>query len=210
MFLALDRDVTPTLAQDYVEWHRGRSIYTLWYLTVDCPQLSTYAQALQQDFAPWLFAPNTRQLHITLYVCGFWQQEKCYNDDFVAEQLKLQKNRLDQLDLSPFSLQVHGLNSFESALFLHVHDQEGHLDKIRHALSGVHPEIAALDYCPHITLGLYAKACSGQEIWSLIKQMDTPSFELQVHGLHFGGYQAQVLQGPLHCIDYYRLGEEHA
>ena len=210
MFLTLDRDVTPTIPQDYAAWHRGRSIYSLWYLSLDCPELVNYAKALQQRFSDYLFTPNTRQLHITLFVCGFWQTPSRYSDDFSPWQLQQQQQQLDQLDLSSFSLQIQGINSFESALFLQVHDPKGHLNTIRRALSTVHTEIAPLDYCPHITLGLYRHACSGQEIWSLIDQMDTPSFELNIQALHFGGYQAQVLQGPLQVLHEYRLGEAYA
>jgi hypothetical protein len=36
--------------------------------------------------------------------------------------------------------------------------------------------------------------------------MPTPNFEVQVKALSFGGYQANVLQGPLHIIETYPLG----
>lgn len=206
MFLQADTFVIPTLKQDYPEWHLGRPWFSLWYLDIENAELTAYCEKLKQQFSQLLFQPNVRQLHITLFVCGFWQQQPHYPDDFSPVQLHLQKQRLDELQLAPFHLTVQGINSFDSALFLEVQDHTQSLHKIRQAFAAQHQEIAPLSYCPHITLGLYHQALPSQQILDLIAAIETPSFELEVKSLSFGAYQANILQGPLQVLDRYSLG----
>jgi hypothetical protein len=71
VFLQANHSVVPTLKQYYPEWHLGRPIFALWYLEINAVALLAYCQQLKQQFSAFLFQPNMRQLHITLFVCGF-------------------------------------------------------------------------------------------------------------------------------------------
>lgn len=144
-----------------------------------------------------LFRPNTRQFHITLYICGFYAAKKYWEDDFLESQFQQQVQALRQLRLKPFQLKVGGINSFDSALFVDVQDQSQQLAHIRQALSAGGAEIAALQYHPHITLGLYQTACSTNLILQRIQNLPVQYFDLDIHHLNFGYYQSHTLQGEL-------------
>ncbi len=101
------------------------------------------------------------------------------------------------MQLEPFQLKVGGINSFDSALFVEVQDQSQQLARIRQALSVGGAEIAALQYHPHITLGLYQTACSTNLILQRIQNLPVQYFDLDIHHLNFGYYQAHTLQGQL-------------
>ena len=197
MFIQANQYVIPTQQHDYPEWHRGRERYVLWYLAVQHPALECYLQQLKQQFSDVLFRPNTRQFHITLYICGFYAAKKHWEDDFLESQFQQQVQALQQLQLEPFQLKVGGINSFDSALFVEVQDQSQQLARIRQALSVGGAEIAALQYHPHITLGLYQTACSTNLILQRTQNLPVQYFDLDIHHLNFGYYQAHTLQGQL-------------
>ena len=197
VFIQANQYVIPTQQHDYPEWHRGRERYVLWYLAVQHPALECYLQQLKQQFSDVLFRPNTRQFHITLYICGFYAAKKHWEDDFPESQFQQQVQALQQLQLEPFQLKVGGINSFDSALFVEVQDQSQQLARIRQALSVGGAEIAALQYHPHITLGLYQTACSTNLILQCIQNLPVQYFDLDIHHLNFGYYQSHTLQGEL-------------
>lgn len=206
MFIQANQYVIPTQQHDYPEWHRGRERYVLWYLAVQHPALECYLQQLKQQFSDVLFRPNTRQFHITLYICGFYAAKKHWEDDFPESQFQQQVQALQQLQLEPFQLKVGGINSFDSALFVEVQDQSQQLARIRQALSVGGAEIAALQYHPHITLGLYQTACSTNLILQRIQNLPVQYFDLNIRHLNFGYYQAKTLQGPLFSSYQFPLG----
>ena len=74
------------------------------------------------------------------------------------------KGNFKKEDIAPFQLKIGSVDSFSSALFVEVQDIENILSHIRQKLDTVSNEIAALDYCPHITLGLYKKDYSSNLI----------------------------------------------
>ena len=196
MFLKHSIPVVPTLAQDYPEWHKGRTAFSLWYLEVHSPELLNYLEQLRAEFSDFLFQPNTRQFHITLFICGFWEPYRQFDDDFIFQQLDAQTLQLQELNLSPFKLKTGKINSFESALFIEIEDSEQALQQIRQQLSPCSSEIAPLSYCPHITLGLYSHAFNGNELFRRADEIEQQSFELKIQQLTFGAYAAQQLQGP--------------
>ena len=197
MFIQANQYVIPTQQHDYPEWHRGRERYVLWYLAVQHPALECYLQQLKQQFSDVLFRPNTRQFHITLYICGFYAAKKHWEDDFLESQFQQQVQALQQLQLEPFQLKVGGINSFDSALFVEVQDQSQQLARIRQALSVGGAEIAALQYHPHITLGLYQAEHSTNHILERIQNTAVQHFDLNIRHLNFGYYQSHTLQGEL-------------
>ena len=80
------------------------------------------------------------------------------------------------------------------------------LEKIRSQLALVSNEIAALQYCPHITIGLYSDAWSSDLVLERIKSFEAKRIKIQVNQLTFGYYNAQILQGLLYPYHQMVLG----
>ncbi|AYA68362.1 2'-5' RNA ligase family protein [Acinetobacter sp. WCHA55] len=206
VFLQPNSTVIPTEDRDYPEWHLGRERYALWYIEVDDPILISYLTQLREQFSDLLYQSNQRQFHITLFVAGFWVEQAIHSDDFVRAQLTQQLEHLKNLKLESFQLKMGALNSFESALFLKVDDTAGVLDKIRKTLLHTSQEVAALSYCPHITLGLYREAVSSDHVLTRMAEIEDINYSLNISKLTFGFYQADVLQGPLFSHTQIKLG----
>lgn len=208
MFLQPSQTVIPTLTHDYAEWHQGRHDYSLWYLEIIDSKLLDYLDQLRLQFAEFLYTPNDRQFHITLFISGFLtQQPKQFDDDFSQVELEQHIQQLTQNFNSSFKLKTSKINSFESALFVEIDDSNGSLSRIRDLFYQFSNEVAALDYCPHITLGLYKDAINSDVIFDRINTIEPQEFEFEVDHLTFGTYQAQILQGPLEAYHQHRLGK---
>ncbi|EML4808609.1 2'-5' RNA ligase family protein [Acinetobacter baumannii] len=204
--------MVPTPIRDYSEWHLGRQNYALWYLEINDQKLVHYLDQLRAHFSEFLVEPNHRQYHVTLFICGFLTHEtKVHCDDFSFTEFEQHKKVLIQENFAPFQLKIGSVDSFSSALFVEVQDTENNLSLIRQKLGIVSNEIAALDYCPHITLGLYKKDYSSnlilQKISQLPVQYTQAEFDLKVEYLSFGYYQAQILQGQLYPYQHLFLGD---
>nr|WP_277604091.1 MULTISPECIES: 2'-5' RNA ligase family protein [unclassified Acinetobacter] len=196
-----------TEVRDYPEWHFGRSNYALWYIDVDQPELIEYLDEIRAQFADLLVPNPQRQFHITIFVCGFLtSSEKQYDDDFQIQQLQQQIKLVEALQLKPFELEITQIDSFSSALFLQIKDQQGVLTQIRQQFARVSEEIAALEYCPHITLGLYGEAWPSAMVLQRIQQQSLKTMKIQVKKLTFGYYKAQILQGLLYPYRQIKLG----
>lgn len=216
--------VVPTCAQDYPEWHKGRSVFSLWYLELHSPELLAYLEQLRAAFSDFLFQPNSRQFHITLFICGFLNSEihspnaqnseapnsaiQYQYDDFSLQHLQAQFQKLQSATLTSFKLKTGRINSFESALFIEIEDPNNHLDRIRQQLYQCSDEIAPLRYCPHITIGLYGHALNSDEVFARIQAMEQRCFEFDVQQLTFGSYTAQQLQGELTAHHQLQLGAQ--
>ncbi|WP_336025955.1 2'-5' RNA ligase family protein [Acinetobacter pittii] len=202
----------PTSIRDYPEWHLGRQNYALWYLEINDQKIADYLDALRAHFSEFLLEPNSRQYHITLFICGFLNHEtKVYSDDFIFSEFEQQREILKKEDFAPFHLKIGSVDSFSSALFVQIQETENILSQIRQKLGLVSNEIAALEYCPHITLGLYKKDYSSDLILRKISQLPVQykqaEFDLKVEHLTFGYYQAQTLQGKLYPYQHLFLGD---
>ena len=210
MFLQSDYLTIPTETHDYPEWHKGREDYALWYVEIDHPELFAYLNQLRQTFANYLYQPNTRQFHITLFICGFLtDQQSQFDDDFIIQKFQQQVKLLVKNNLNIFQLKTGQIQSFESALFVEIFDIENSLSNIRSLFSRKHLEISALDYCPHITLGLYSKAFESSEIFAKIQQIPQQYFNISVDHLTFGLYKAKILQGQLYPYQQVHLMSQH-
>lgn len=217
MFLQSESLTVPTETHDYPEWHKGRMHYALWYLEIQHPELLEYLAQLRQHFSNYLFQPITRQFHITLYICGFYENNQStrnvfFDDDFSQQQFQQQFELLKNIEIQPFRLKTGKVRSFNSALFIEIDDVENSLSKIRHFLSKVSPEIAALNYCPHITLGLYSDVFNSEAIFQKMSEFPQKSFDLLVTHLTFGCYESKILQGQLTALHQYSLhsNDSHA
>ncbi len=210
MFLQPSQYTIATQSHDYPDWHQGREHYALWYIDIQQPEILDYLHDLRQQFADVLLQPNIRQFHITLFVCGFLtENSKKLDDDFPEYNIKLQQQLLEQLQLQPIILKIGAIQSFDSALYIEILDPQNSLSKIRCQFSQQHHEPAALEYTPHITLGLYHSAIKGEEIYKKINQIQQTSFQLNVEHLSFGVYKAKILQGELYPIQQFSL-QQHS
>ncbi|MEQ1160295.1 2'-5' RNA ligase family protein [Acinetobacter calcoaceticus] len=204
--------MVPTSLRDYPEWHLGRQNYALWYLEINDQKLVDYLDGLRAHFSDFLLEPNSRQYHVTLFICGFLTDEsKAYKDDFSFSEFEQQREILRKKNFASFELKIGSVDSFSSALFVEIQDTENILSLIRQKLGTVSNEIAALDYCPHITLGLYRENYNSdlilQKISELPVQYKHAEFELKIEHLKFGYYQAQTLQGKLYPYQHLFLGD---
>ncbi|WP_420001085.1 2'-5' RNA ligase family protein [Acinetobacter sp. LF10] len=207
MLLQASTQLIATELRDYPEWHLGRSDYGLWYIEIDQPELIRYLDQVRTPFSNLLIPSNQRQYHITLFVCGFLTADvKKYDDDFQIAQLNRQIDLVKQLQLKPFELEITQIDSFSSALFLHIKDKDHVLAQIRQQFAQLSGEIAALEYCPHITLGLYREAWLSDIVLERIQQHSIKTINIEVKKLTFGYYKAQILQGFLYPYQQIELG----
>jgi len=207
VLLQAETQLIATEIRDYPEWHKGRSDYGLWYIEIDQPELIQYLDEIQAQFSGLLLPAQQRQYHITLFVCGFLQPfTHQYDDDFQIQQLQHQIKSLEALQLTTFELEIRQIDSFSSALFLHIKDQDHVLAQIRQQFAQVSGEIAALEYCPHITLGLYREAWLSDIVLERIQQLSIKTINVEVKKLTFGYYKAQILQGFLYPYQQIELG----
>ena len=207
MLLQASSQLIATDIRDYPEWHRGRSDYGVWYIEICQPELIHYLNKIRAQFSDLLIESNQRQYHITLFVCGFLtSHHPNFDDDFEIKTLSDQIKLIQQLQLEPFELEITQINSFSSALFLHIHDQKNILSKIRKQLAQSSTEIAAVDYCPHITLGLYRENWPSDLVLQRIQKLPRKNMKIQVNQLTFGYYKAQILQGLLYPYHQIQLG----
>lgn len=207
MLLQASTQLISTERRDYPEWHYGRSDFAVWYIDIDQAAVIQYLDNIKTKFSDLLIDSNQRQYHITLFVCGFLTPKSShYDDDFEIDTLKQQIQALNSLEIEPFELEITQLDSFSSALFLQVEDNNKILAKIRQQLTQYSDEIAALEYCPHITLGLYNDAWESDLVLDRIQSIAIKPFKIQVKYLTFGYYKAQILQGLLYPYQQIRLG----
>ncbi|WP_173910546.1 2'-5' RNA ligase family protein [Acinetobacter sp. Marseille-Q1618] len=196
----------PTLSHDYAEWHQGRENYALWYIEITEPTLLKYLNRLREHFSAFLFQPNIRQFHITLFICGFLTQNNpVLNDDFPTLHLEQQIQEIIQQAFKSFKVSTGNIQSFDSALFVEVLDLKNSLSNIRTLLAKNHSEIAALQYLPHITLGLYNQAYSATQIFQTIENIPQKHFEINIEHLTFGYYKAKIIQGQLFAHQHIHL-----
>ena len=207
MLLQASSQLIATDIRDYPEWHRGRSDYGVWYIEICQPKLIHYLNEIRAQFSDLLIQSNQRQYHITLFVCGFLtSHHPNFDDDFEIKTLSDQIKLIQQLQLEPFELEITQINSFSSALFLHIDDQKNILSKIRKQLAQSSTEIAAVDYCSHITLGLYRENWPSDLVLQRIQKLPLKKMKVQINQLIFGYYKAQILQGLLYPYHQVELG----
>lgn len=183
--------------RDYPEWHRGRARYGVWLAPVFDPALHDYIRALRQRLSDLLYPSPQRQLHLTLFVCGFEQPTSVMDDDFTPAQLRRQIELLGRARGGPCALPLGPVDSFASAVFIPVGDPEGRLSRWRHALEHAGREIRQAAYVPHITLGLYRRKVAANDLRARLSEIDLPPVSLMVTELHYATYCARTHFGPL-------------
>jgi 2'-5' RNA ligase len=190
---------------DYPEWRRGRDRYGVWIIPVDAPELLDYIDATRHRLADLLYPALQRQPHLTLFVCGFEQPTCTEDDDFSPAQLRAQIGSLQGLRGSACSLPLGALDSFASAAFIAVHDPIGQLAQWRSALGLAAKEVRQAVYVPHITLGLYKRKATADEIRQRLGELEPPPTSLRISQLHYATYKASLHFGPLETKHIVRL-----
>ena len=191
--------------RDYPEWHRQRQRYGVWIILVNDPVLLDYIEAARRRLADLLHPPQQRQPHLTLFVCGFEQQLRVADDDFSPTQLHDQIESLQGLRGVAYALSLGAPDSFASAAFIPVMDPSGQLIQWRCALELAAKEIRQATYVPHITLGLYKRKASAEEVRQRLREIDAPSVSLRISQLDYATYDARLQFGPLETRHVVRL-----
>lgn len=200
-FIHADKTL-PAIKRDYPEWHKGRDRYFLWAITLRNDSVSAKINAIKPTLASYLVHPYIRQLHITLYVCGFMVKEKNFNDNYDMVTRERQIALLQQLDLTSFDLSLGAVNSFLSAPFVEIIDPTGSLIQIRKTLLSLHDEIRTTEFTPHITLGIYKDEYNCQEISKVLQSYESFADEkLCVNKLSLMSYSATDIGSSL-CVEH--------
>jgi 2'-5' RNA ligase len=71
------------------------------------------------------------------------------------------------------------------------------LTRWRCALELAVKEVRQSTYVPHITLGLYKRKATAQEVRERLSGIGTPSMSLRISQLHYATYDARLHFGPL-------------
>jgi 2'-5' RNA ligase len=191
--------------RDYPEWHRQRQRYGVWVVPVNDPVLLNYIEATRLKLADLLHPSQQRQPHLTLFVCGFEQPSRVADDDFSPTQLRDQIESLQGLRGAACSLPLGAPDSFASAAFIPVMDPSGQLTQWRCALEVATNEVRQASYVPHITLGLYKRKATAQDVRQRLREIDAPSMSLRISQLHYATYDARLHFGPLETQHVVRL-----
>jgi 2'-5' RNA ligase len=191
--------------RDYPEWHRQRQRYGVWIIPVSDPVLLDYIEAAQRRLANLLHPSQQRQPHLTLFVCGFEQQSRVADDDFSPAQLHDQIESLQGLRGAACALSLGAPDSFASAAFIPVMDPSGQLTQWRFALEAAVNEVRQATYVPHVTLGLYKRKATAEEVRQRLREIDAPSTSLRIDQLHYATYDARLQFGPLETQHIVRL-----
>ena len=191
--------------RDYPEWHRQRQRYGVWVIPVNDPVLLDYIEAARRRLADLLHPSQQRQPHLTLFVCGFAQQVAVADDDFSPIQLSNQIESLQNLRGVACAHPLGAPDSFATAAFIPVIDSSGQLTQWRRALEGSAKEVRQANYLPHITLGLYKRKATAEEVRQRLREIDAPSMSLRISQLHYATYDARLHFGSLETRHVVRL-----
>jgi 2'-5' RNA ligase len=150
--------------RNFPEWHKGRQRYYVWCIDVDSSEVLDRFIAAKHQYSHFIVQPYERQAHVTIAAAGFLVPNSLYNDDISIQYIEQKMARIKSARLSPFTLKVGGVNSFQSALFLEVMDSENGLQKLRQLILEDKMDFRSADYVPHITLGVYNNMYAVSEV----------------------------------------------
>jgi 2'-5' RNA ligase len=195
--LQQNKETIPSPLHDHPDWHHGRQVYSVWLIELGGREAAQKVDAAREHLSPFLITPYRRQPHITIFVCGFLADAPQYDDDYSPGQFERHAHLLKEAAVRPFTVEIGGLNSFASAPFLEVVDQEGGLGRVRELLSAAGKEIGRSTYTPHITVGLYSRAFPGSMVIERISSFPKDPCRLTVDRITFATYQARETAGAL-------------
>ncbi|WP_367854368.1 2'-5' RNA ligase family protein [Rhodanobacter lycopersici] len=164
---------------------------------MDDPALLDYIASVQRRLADLLHPMAQRQPHLTVFVCGFEQPSRIWDDDFSQAQFQAQILALHRTCGTSFALPLTAPDSFASAAFVTVGDPQGRLAAWREVLGSESREVRQAAYVPHITLGLYRRRVSAEIVRQRVGEVEAPPAPLRVDSLHYATFDARLQSGPL-------------
>jgi len=187
--------------RDYPEWRRDRERYAVWLIDADFAPIRQHVQAAREHLRN-LLSLHQRPAHITLFVCGFWVDQARLDDDFDPTMLAAQLRVLSAATMTPFTLTLGGLDSFDSAAFLRIGGADEKLELLRAALGQGSKEIRQTPYTPHLTVGLYRERFDKRDVAQQLAAFpESGPIELQVDRIHFAIYRARELGGAFEIVE---------
>ena len=187
----------PTPIRDFPDWHRGRGEYAVWMIELARDGVLAKVEAARKHLSGFLLDSYRRQPHVTLFVCGFLADAPRFDDDYCLSQLDAHLQLLSNANIPPFSIEIGGLNSFASAPFLEVHDNEGGIEHIRALLSTLGREVDRDAFTPHVTVGLYPGAFSTSAVIGKLAAFPGEPVSVAVEQITFAAYLPSEISGPL-------------
>jgi 2'-5' RNA ligase len=142
----------------------GRPHYAIWAIDIDTPEVRQQVLVAGQHPAGLLLENYAHKPHITLSVCGFLNDKTEQADDFGAWLIEVPLANINELNLTPFEIEIDALVSFSSAPFLHIKDASNSIAALNECLNFRYAEQSTGQYIPHITVGLYTDAWLSDEV----------------------------------------------
>lgn len=199
-----DLDTAWTVAsiqRDFVDWRKGRSRYAVWVIDLDIPNLCADSTRMRQHLEDYLLPHYGRKPHITVCICGFPGSEKGLDDDYTPAQFKSHIVSLESARLRPFSITIGRPETFTTAAYFAVRDQEAGIARIRQALGSDGPGEKDSPYVPHVTFGLYREQFPVAEVLQRMRSCpDLMSTRVVVGKLVLMSYEASEIARPLTAV----------
>ena len=196
-----DLDMAWTVAsiqRDFVDWRKGRRRYAVWAVDLDIPKLCAASTRMRQHLEGYLLPHYGRKPHITVCICGFPGSDKGLDDDYSPARFKSHITSLESARLRPFSITIGRPETFTTAAYFAVRDQEAGIARIRQALGSDGPGEKDFSYVPHVTFGLYRAQFSVIEVLQRMRSCpDLMSTRVMVGKLVLMTYEASEIAGLL-------------
>jgi len=177
--------------RDFTEWHKGRARYAVWALEIDDASWNNNLLLARAYLQEYLLIGEHRAPHITLCACGFI-------DDQQMQTIQLQVKSLKNSGLQPFTLKIHELDSFLSAVYFSIEDPSGALVKLRTALCLKADDGRLEPYSPHLTVGLYKDSYSTNMLAKKLKAFEIlASAEIKINKVSLMSYATNSIFSAL-------------
>jgi 2'-5' RNA ligase len=205
--LRLKKQTLKSVQSDFSDWHRGRREFAIWMIELEQDEVLRKVEAARKHLSSFLLTPYHRQPHITLFVAGFLADERRHADDYTRHQLEGHCRMIADSNIMPFPIVIQGMDSFASAPFLKVRDQEEGIERVRTLLSSTATEIEREGFVPHVTVGLYSGIFESRVVLERIDAFRDEPLRLSIDRITFAAYESSELCGPLVYKKQVRLGK---
>ena len=167
-------------------------------MDVDAPGLCTATARIRQHLEDYLLPGYERQPHVTLSICGFPAPTCEFDDDYTPAIFRTQLNSLELVRIQPFSIEIGAPETFTSAAYFSVRDEEGGIARVRQALGNDGPGEKGFPYIPHLSFGHYRGQFPVAEIKQRMRSCpDLPCATLNIRRAVLMTYDASVISGTL-------------
>jgi 2'-5' RNA ligase len=182
---------------DFYDWHCGIECYGFWALIIDNSEWLTVVNEAAIYLSPYVHKEYRRQPHVSI-IAGGLMSEQYYSPAIIDKHKQILLNAT----MSSFSISLVGLDSFTSAPYLKIADDDGGLDRLRNQLLATASEDNVENYQPHITLGLYKGEFSTIALSETINAFNMTTVKPHVvTEVKFCSYQTNDIQGRITVLD---------